>query len=76
MSPPAGEEGVLTDVLWDPRLFPLEQVERLGFTLIEDLGQQAASKVGTRAGQRRLSVCLSGLLLPALVTGVIFRSRL
>lgn len=29
----------------------MEQVERLGFTLIEDLGQQVASKVRTRAGR-------------------------
>ena len=34
----------------------MEQVERLGFTLIEDLGQQATSKVWTRVGR-----LLSGL---------------
>lgn len=29
----------------------MAQVERLGFTLVEDLGQQAESKVWTRAGR-------------------------
>ena len=54
----------MTDAPWDRPSPPMTQVERLGFTLIEDLGQQAASKVWARAGRRLSGLCARRLLQP------------